>query len=351
MPESQPTVIEGQIERITFRSDETHFMIARFRVNESQSLVTVLGHFPEPRSGETLRLKGQWTTHARYGQQFKVTAFEVLLPAGVEEIRRYLSSGLIKGIGPKTTERLIAHFKQETLAVIESAPDRLAEVKGIGPQKARRMGQAWQEHHAVRALMRFLQDHDIKPAYGARIYKTYGVEALDILRDNPYRVAEDLPRIGFYIADAIVRQSRGPVNETERARACVRHLLQEARDEGHMFVPRAELEERCNAVFHLDFHAILEALDHLVQEGQAVMDLEAPDCPVYMQSLYAAETEIASRLQALLTIPMNASHVDDHQIMATVVKRLAIRLSETQLAVLQSTLEQRVVIITGGPGT
>ncbi|MGD8846492.1 MAG: helix-hairpin-helix domain-containing protein, partial [Desulfobacteraceae bacterium] len=351
MSSSHANIIEGQIERVTFRSKETHFMIAKLRVAKANTLVTVLGHLPEPRPGETLRLKGCWDTHPRYGQQFKVTAFEVLLPAGVEEIRRYLTCGLIKGVGPKTAERLIAHFEKDTLAVIEKRPDRLTEVKGIGKDKAGHIAQAWQEHHAVRALMVFLQDHGLKPAYGAKLYKTYGAEAMAILQSDPYRAAADIPRIGFYIADAIVQKSDLPVDEAKRARACIRHLLQEAGEQGHLFIPKNELEARCDDAFNLGYDAVQDALVQLEDDRQIKVDPQAPGAPVYLQPHYDAEKEIAKRLGALLTIPVTPPKVDARQIAATVVRRLAIELTGTQLAVLQSTLDQRLVIITGGPGT
>jgi exodeoxyribonuclease V alpha subunit len=347
------TTLEGQIERITFRSADSHFLIARFRVPETSSLVTVLGHIPEPRAGETLRLKGRWRTHPRYGQQFEVISFEVLLPSGVEEIRRYLGSGVIQGIGPKTAERLIGHFKKETLAVLENTPHRLAEVPGIGPLKARRMGDAWREHHAVRSLMRFLQDLGVKPAYAARIYRTYGSDALEILRDDPYRVAEDIPRWGFYVADAVVRNSDRPVDETERSRACIMHLLDNAVEEGHTHLPRAELEFRCADHFELDFEAVRNALDLLCGQRRIVIDAEAPDCPVYPEPLYAAETDLARRLQVMLSIdaPPAGDRGGEDNIAALLVRRMAVRLSDAQMAVVQSVLNQRVVIITGGPGT
>jgi len=347
------TAIQGQIERITFRNAETHFLIAKFRLPETSSLVTILGHIPEPRAGETLRLTGQWRSHPRYGQQFEVTAFEVILPSGVEEIRRYLGSGMIKGIGPKTTERLIAHFKKETLTVIEDTPLRLAEVSGIGPGKAERIGQAWREHHTVRALMGFLQRLGIKAAYGAKVYKTYGSEALQILCNDPYRVARDIPRLGFLIADAVVRNSDQPVDETARAQACLRHLLEQACEEGHLFVPKAELETRCTSLFDPDFEAMQNALELLSADRQIIIDCDAPDCPVYPEPLHAAETDLARRLQVLLTInpATNCADTDDEQIAATLVRRLAIQLSETQMAVLHSALRQRAVVITGGPGT
>lgn len=353
MPASDASVeiVEGHIERITYRNKDSNFLIAKLRTIQAQKLVTVLGHMPEPRAGETLRLKGRWTMHPRYGQQFSVSEFEVVLPSDVEQIRHYLGSGLLKGIGPKTTERLIARFKASALQVIEQEPDRLCEVKGIGPQKAGQIHRAWQEHHAVRALMQFLQDHDIKPAYAARVYKTYGSRALEVLRTDPYRVAADIPRIGFYIADAVVRRSDLPVDESERAEACVRHLLDEAYDRGHIFIPRDELEQRCSDMFQLDYHALQSALESLAEQGVITVDLQAPGTPLYLKPLYLAETEIALRLQAMSAMPVGLPRVDPHQIMETAFQRLAIKLSDTQMAVLQSVFDHRVVVITGGPGT
>lgn len=347
-----PAVLQGQIERITFRRDDSHFMIAKFKVADQSGLVTIMGHMPDPHPGETLRLRGTWQTHPRYGQQFKVAAFDVLLPTGAEEVRRYLSSGLIKGIGPHTAENMVRHFGKQTLAVIEAEPHRLCEVPGIGPEKADRIAKAWESHHAVRTLMRFLQDHDIKPAYGARIYKTYGVDALDVLQNDPYRLTVDLPRIGFYIYDAVLRQSGRPIDEEQRARACLRHLLEEACDDGHMFLAFDDIVARCDKAFGLDHTAVQTALETLAQDHEIKIDREAPDAPVYLYALYHAETRIARRLQALTEVPLpKPLSMDDEAILSAVVHRMAIALSETQLAVVKSALHHPVVIITGGPGT
>ena len=269
--------LDGQIERIAFHNPETYFLIAKFRVNGQSALVTVLGHVPEPRPGETLRLSGSWQEHPRFGQQFKIEGAEVLLPAGVEEIRRYLASGMIKGIGPRLADRLISRFGSQTLAIIEDHPERLVEVRGIGPRTARSLHQAWQEHHAVRSLMAFLQACGVKATHGARIYKTYGSEALQILKTDPYQVALDLPRVGFNIADAVVRHLDLPIQEEERAEACLRHLLETALEDGHLFIPLADLQARCSTAFMLDYHAVGTALESLVLEQQINIDDQAPE--------------------------------------------------------------------------
>ncbi len=351
MKKNAPTTLEGQIERITFRNDDSNFMIARFRPLTQQTLITVLGHIPEPKAGETLRIKGKWKNHPRFGQQFEVTNFELLLPAGVDEIHRYLSSGLIKGIGPKTAERLISHFKQETLSVIEDAPDRLSEVQGIGPEKARQIHEAWQAHHQVRVLMTYLQANGLKPSHAARVYKTYGPDALDILKHDPYRVANDIPRVGFYIADMIVRNSDLPIDESERAQACLNFLLEEASEEGHVFLPLQTLSDKCSATFDIDYRAVQPALDALSAEERIVVRPDEPESPVYLAHLFQAEDQTARRILAMGDLPMPPAPADARDILSTVVQRLAIRLSDKQLAALESIFHQRVVIITGGPGT
>jgi exodeoxyribonuclease V alpha subunit len=353
MPATDASIetVEGHIERITYRSRDSGFLIAKLRTLQAHQLVTVLGHIPEPRAGESLRLTGRWTRHPRYGHQFNVSGFEVILPSDVEQVRRYLGSGLIKGIGLKTAERLIARFKASVLQVIEQEPDRLCEVKGIGPQKAGQIHQAWREHHAVRALMQFLQDHDIEPANAARVYKSYGARALEVLQSDPYRVAADIPRIGFHIAEAVARRSDRPVDEERRAEACVRHILGEAYDRGHIFVPANELEQRCSDIFQLDYHALQNTLERLTEQGVIMGDPQAPGAPLYLKPLYLAETEIALRLRAMAALPSGLPRIDPRRIMETTFQRLAIQLSDAQMAVLQSVFDQRVVVITGGPGT
>ncbi|MCP4746449.1 MAG: ATP-dependent RecD-like DNA helicase [Desulfobacteraceae bacterium] len=345
------STLEGRIERITYYSEDTHFTIARFSTAGQSAQVTLLGCLPNVAVGESLRVKGTWQEHPRYGQQFRVKHYEVLLPSDVEQIRHYLSSGMIKGIGPTTAERLVNHFGEQVLEVIEKEPQRLTEVQGIGRQTAEQIQEAWQDQHAVRMLMQFLQDCGVKPDYVARIYKTYGNQALKILKEDPYRAAADLPRVGFFIADAIVRHLKLCVDESQRAGACVLHLLESALEEGHMYIGLEDLRQECDFRFELDYYAIETALVNLANDRQIYIDREAPRSAVYLYTLYKAETGIATRVQAMNCVGVQAATIGTDELMEAVLRRLAVMLSEDQRSAVQSSLQQRVVIITGGPGT
>jgi exodeoxyribonuclease V alpha subunit len=213
---TSPTEITltGRIERITYYNRDNHFTIARLSSDENQGAITIKGTMPNPTVGETIEVRGRWETHPRYGQQLHFSSFTGLLPATVDGIRSYLASGFIKGVGPKLINRIINHYKADTLKVIDEEPDRLTEVTGIGKKTARRIAEAWQSHHAARQLLRFLEETGVDTAYAARLLREYGNDAVDILCNDPYRVAEDIPRIGFRIADAIVRHADTPVDET-----------------------------------------------------------------------------------------------------------------------------------------
>ena len=270
------TTLEGRIERITFHNPETQYMVARLRISGQARAVTIVGHLPEPRPGETLRLKGVWKEHPRYGTQFQVQFFELLLPAGVDEIREYLSAGLIKGIGPKTAERLIDHFQADTLTIIETQPDRMAEVHGIGPDTATKIHAAWQQHHMVRALMQFLQDNQVQAAHAARIFKLYGPEALEILKTDPYRWSPICRAMDFIspmplCADRIWPSTRwiglGPA-----CAICWKKALRR----GTCIVARDELIERSSSAFDLDYHCVCDAIEMLQAEDLLQVVDEAP---------------------------------------------------------------------------
>ena len=351
----QPEItLAGHIERVTYYNRENHFTIARLRTDENRRAITIKGTMPEPRVGESIEVRGRWETHARYGQQLTFTAVTVLLPATVDGIRSYLESGFIKGVGPRLIDRIIGHFKADTLAVIEANPDRLTEVAGIGKKTARRITGAWQSHHAARQLVRFLEEAGVDTAYAGRLLREYGSDVIDILCNDPYRVAEDIPRIGFRIADAIVRHADTPVDEMDRARACMFHLFEQAVDQGHAYIAQDRLFDQCRDTFDVEPETGTAALDHLIQAGELVVADEGvgADSPlVFPRLLHQAETVIARRIEAMQSIPLADTPPDSRLITEEVLKKLSIALSAQQEEILSHLLSHKVSVITGGPGT
>lgn len=317
-------------------------------------MVTILGHMPEPGVGESLRISGTWRSHPRYGQQFRMEGYRVLLPSDVDGIQKYLQSGLIKGVGPKIVARLVAHFKEETLDVIDKDPDRLEEVKGIGKETANRIALAWKVHHGLKRLMDFLQDNGLKASYGARVYKLYGTRALDILQNDPWQVAHDLPRIGFMIADTLMRNAGVEATDNDRVKACILHLLFTFAEDGNVCIREEDLLERCLQKFQVDERYTREAIDQLSAEHEIVVETDpefAADRYLYLLPLHQAEIGIAHKLSALLSNPVDRPEIDTERIHETVLKHLALKLSPEQLEVVQNILDHRVAVITGGPGT
>ena len=349
-----PTFLEGHLERITFFNPETRYTIGRLRTTPTNTRVTVVGYMAPVSPGETLRLQGQWEVHPRYGQQFRIACCSVTLPSSIEGVRDYLESGIIKGIGPRMARRLVDRFGKDALEVIDKDPGRLLEVEGIGQGKTESITREWKTHHAFRRLMDFLEQMGVKPIFGSRILKLYGPDAESILRDDPYRLAGDMPGPGFEIADAIARNTGAAGDDPQRAKACLGHLLSQAANEGHVFVPEAVLVDRCERVFGITTQVARGALAVLESLGEVVKE---PICgdpegeAIYPRVLYRAETGFANRLKALLSIPLSTPEIDTDRIAEAVLKKLAIKLSGEQLNVLEELCTLRAAIITGGPGT
>ncbi|MGA6926901.1 MAG: ATP-dependent RecD-like DNA helicase [Desulfosarcina sp.] len=354
MKRSSEITLTGRIERIAYANRENHFTIARLRTDENHRTITIKGTMPDPRVGESIEIRGHWETHARFGQQLRFSAFTVRLPATVDGIRGYLASGFIKGVGPRLVDRIIDHFQGDTLSVIEDDPDRLTKVAGIGRKIAQRIADAWKSHHAARQLMRFLEQVGVDTAHTARLLQAYGGHAIQILCNDPYRAAEDIPRIGFQIADAIVQHADTPVDETHRARACMRYLMEQAVDQGHAYIARDRLIDGCREAFDIDPESGAAALGNLVEAGELVAAEVMPGLKtplIFPRSLYQAETIIARRIRAMQSISSDGTPPEGRIIADEVRDKLAIALSPQQESIVRQMLNHPVSVLTGGPGT
>ena len=351
---SSMITIEGRLEHITYFNEETQYTVARMKTANPAAGVAVVGYLAGVSPGEALKVKGTWQTHPKYGQQFKIYSYEVTLPAAADGIRAYLASGIIKGIGSSLAARLVSAFGSQTLEIIESAPERLVEVEGIGEAKSGMIQSAWKEHHTLRRLMQFLQEMGVRTSFCAKIYKAYGPDALNLIREDPYVLAEDFAGPGFIIADTIAQKLGVEQEEPQRVRACIRHIIMQNADEGHTFAESENLFSRCENLFQISRPAIQKAIDEMVAAKVIVVEPignGAPTSAIYMKDLHLAEAGLASRLKALLSLPVEPAAIDADRISREVHENLAINLSAEQLQVLEEVFSHRIVIITGGPGT
>ena len=360
-----PATLDAVLERITYANQETGYTVARVATDRSSDLLTVVGPLLGAQPGERLRLSGRWTSHPQYGRQFEVQSYETVLPATVQGIRRYLGSGLIKGIGPKMAERIVDHFGQDTLQVIEESPGRLVEVLGLGPKRTAMITAAWEEQQAIKEVMVFLQGVGVSTSLGVRIYKTYRDEAINVVRREPYRLAADVWGIGFKTADQIAQRLGIPHDSPERVKAGVQFALSEASDDGHCYLPEAKLLERATGLLGVDADLAGRCLEDLVaEEGVAAEPLPATagsaDGPagtvraVYLVPFHRAEAALAGGLLRLLAAPSDRlagfRAVDWPVALDWLGRTTGVTLAPEQEAAVRLALTQRVAVLTGGPG-
>jgi exodeoxyribonuclease V alpha subunit len=371
--------VEGTLERVTFHSEETGFTVARLVPDGSTAEVTIVGRLASPQCGLALKLEGHWTTSARYGRQFEVTSYSERLPATTEGIRRYLGSGLVPGIGRVMAERIVAAFGSETLEVIESSPGRLAEVPGIGPSRSAQIVAAWREQAHIRDLMVFLQSHGVSTGLAVRIYRRFGDDAAAVLREDPYRLAREVYGIGFTSADRIARRLGLPADSPRRAEAGILDTLLAFADDGHVFARRstlaAETERRLavasapegrvgptagSAGAGPTAEQIHQAMDRMAKDGDLVIDKlgavsERLDPAIYLPAYYYAEVAVADRLRGLLDAPESRlgqfRAVRWDAAFDWLDRRLPHRLAACQRQAVQTSLSNKVTVLTGGPGT
>jgi len=353
-----PETLEGQLERIVYFNEQNHYTVAKLKVRGNPELVTVVGQLAGITQGQGLELSGSWENHPKYGQQFKATSHSVSLPAHVYGIKKYLGSGMIKGIGPAMAQRLVDRFGEKTLQVIEHSPNKLLEVEGIGEKRLQVIRQTWESQREIRDVMIFLQGHGVSTGYSAKIFKQYSRDTIRVMKENPYRLATDIFGIGFLIADRIAEKLGIAKNAMIRAEAGILHVLNKISEEGHVLALLNQLLDRAEALLEIDRAALETAVGNLAAAGQIVLDdfqakdhMPEPMTAVYLKAFYVAEVGLANRLKALLSVPTKGVGKDAIRTERLVQQRLAVVLSEEQWIGLQTALSHKVSIITGGPGT
>ncbi|MBG0562787.1 ATP-dependent RecD-like DNA helicase [Actinoplanes sp. NEAU-A11] len=345
-----PHVLEAVLERLTYVNEETGYTVARVAVGRSSDLLTVVGALLGAQPGESLRLSGWWSSHPQYGRQFEVVSYTTVLPATVQGIRRYLGSGLVKGIGPVFAERIVDHFGLDTLEIIETAPERLIEVAGLGPKRTKKITSAWAEQKAIKEVMVFLQGVGVSTSIAVRIYKKYGDSSISIVKNSPYKLAADVWGIGFKTADTIAQAVGIPHDSPERVKAGLQYTLSQATDNGHCFLPADHLIAEAAKILDVPGGLVPACLDALVEEEGVVREEDA----VYLVPFHRAEQSLASTLIRLLSdrsdrMPHFAD-VDWGKALAWLHKRTGSTLAKEQEQAVRIALTEKVAVLTGGPG-
>ncbi len=359
--------LQGIVERVTYYNEETGYSVLRLSVTGQPGLITVVGNLPEVQPGESLRLEGSWTVHPQYGRQFKAERCEQVLPATVEGIKKYLGSGLVKGVGPVIAARIVQQFGADTLRILDEEPHRLREALGVGPKRAAAVAQAWEEQKHIRAVMMFLQSHGVTTGLAVKIYKTYGDDALRVVQEDPYRLARDIWGVGFKTADKIARHLGLPTDSPARVQAGVAYVLSQKADEGHVYTPEEELVAEAARLLDVPPALVRDALaaldaDETVRRETFTYPPPSPDgAPlreeraVYLAPFYYGEIGVTKRVAELVS--HRASRLgglraaDVSRLLARLSQETAIELSPEQRGAVQTAITHKVTVLTGGPGT
>jgi len=366
--------VQGTIDRIVFAGSDGAFTVAKLTVDGTSEPLTIVGGLLGVPVGARLRVTGRHESTPRFGPQFRVSGFTELAPATLEGIRKYLGSGLMKGIGPELASRIVERFGIQTLELLDSDPGRINEVPGIGPTRARVIRDTWNAQREMRKVMVFLQGYGVSPAYAARIFKRYGVSAVALLRENPYRLAFDVWGIGFLSADKLAAALGIGREAPARIEAGVRHVLENASTSGDVFVPRERLTREAAALLGADEKLVHEATDALAREGEVVVEARPEAGPleggeaVYTKALHQAEVALARGLTGLLGEDSDAAGsvaaakritsggnapdpiADPAHALAWYESKAQIKLARQQAEAITRALQARVLVVTGGPG-
>lgn len=357
------------VERITYQNEQNGYSVIKCRVKDYSDLVTVVGSMAEVHVGSVLYLGGKWKIDAKYGRQFAMETYEETLPATVYGIEKYLGSGLIKGIGPKYAKKIVAQFGKDTLEVIETSPDRLSEVPGIGEVRVERIKKSWEEQKEIKNIMMFLQSHDVSTSHATKIFKTYGSESIDIVTENPYRLADDIWGIGFRTADTIAAKLGFDKEKYVRIRSGVLYALNQLADEGHCYATREMLLKTGAELLDVEDSIISMTLDEMIRVQDVITEtipeelqedrvkqktgddlLQMPQKAIYLPPYFFAEQGSARRLTAILRSRSEVRPVKEGLI-ERVEAATGMSYDATQQAAVEAAAEHKVLVLTGGPGT
>ena len=347
--------IRGILEKIVFKNPDSGYMVGRIRL-EDEELVTVVGKVFELQCGEELEIQGSWIVNKKYGKQFEITKVRAHTPSTTIGIENYLGSGLIKGVGPVMAKKIVGKFGKKTLDVLDDDPERLSGIEGIGQKRIKQIIKSWQKHKKIREVMIFLQSYGISSNYSAKIYNTYGENTVSVIKINPYRLAEDIFGIGFKIADDIALKVGIPKDSIFRIKAGIIYLLHRAEDNGHCFLPAEEILTVSSDFLGADLSIINNAISELQEEEKIIIVKDGEGNKIYLSSLYHSEVFVSKKLLELAGIDDNKDiRTGRESLYRRLINEMAdaggILLDEIQVNAIIMALTERIMIITGSPGT
>ena len=343
-------VLAGLVERVTYHNAENGFCVLRVKARGHRDLLTVVGHAATISAGEWVQLSGTWANDRTHGLQFRASFLKATAPTTAEGIEKYLGSGMIRGIGPVYARKLVRAFGEAVFELIEAEPARLREVTGIGPKRAARIVAGWAEQKVIREIMLFLHTHGVGTSRAVRIYKTYGAGAVQVISENPYRLARDIRGIGFRTADLVAGKLGIEPTAMIRVQAGISYALAEATGEGHCGLPVGELSTSTSKLLEVEGGLVQTALELELAAGEVVADtLDREPC-IFLAGLYRAEQSIAERLRALAVGRPPWPAIDVDKAVPWVEGRTGLALAPSQGEALRLVLASKALVITGGPG-
>ena len=343
------------VERITYQNEENGYAVIKCLAKGFNDLVTVVGNMPDVHVGSVLYLGGTWRINGKYGRQFQMETFEETLPATVYGIEKYLGSGLVKGIGPKFAKRIVQKFGKDTLEVIETDPDKLLEVYGIGQTRVNRIKKSWQEQKEIKNIMLFLQGHDVSTSHATKIYKTYGDKSIEVVQENPYRLADDIWGIGFKTADTIATKLGFGHEKYVRLRSGMLYTLNQLSDDGHCYATRdmllktgAEMLE--DSLLSMALDEMIRAEDVIIEDIPAKEEEVPKEKAIYLPPFYYSEVGVARRLNDILH-NTGGIRINPEGLPQRIQQKTGMRYDEVQMQGIMAAVTSKILVLTGGPGT
>ena len=341
------TKLRCVVERITYQNAENGYSVMKVKVKGYDDLVTLVGNLLEVPAGSVLLCEGEWRVDKRYGQQFQCETWEEVMPATAYGIEKYLGSGLVKGIGPKFAKLIVGHFGTDTIEVIETDIERLYEVPGIGKKRVEKIRESWEKQKDIKNVMLFLQGFGVSTAYAAKIYRQYGKESIDKVKENPYRLADDIWGIGFKTADSIARKMGYEMNDERRLRSGLIYTLNQLADEGHCYAEEEQLIATARQLLEADEECIHTAMTHAIETEDLMLD----GTGIYLPPFYYAECGTANRLSTLVHTKEVGSIFTARFDLAKLQRETGIEYDEVQVEAIRQAIASKVMVLTGGPGT